>query len=160
MNFRKAAVTVIVVGGGVLAAAVAWPARFEPYFPDWGRRAVEYRAMLPESVAKSLPAYERARPAGAEQAADAGQRGGQRQGGARPEGGQGGGRPEGGAQQAQNGGGNNAGARPAGGQGGAAARPPVPVNVDVATRGPMPFRIDAVGTVAPIASIAIRFIAT
>ncbi len=46
-------------------------------------------------------------------------------------------------------------ARPAGPTG-AAARPPVPVNVELATRGPMPYRVDAVGTVQPIASIAIK----
>ena len=39
---------------------------------------------------------------------------------------------------------------------GPAARPPVPVNVELATRGPMPYRVDAVGSVQPIASIAIK----
>lgn len=38
----------------------------------------------------------------------------------------------------------------------AAARPPVPVVVDVVQRGPMAVRIDAVGTVQPIASVAIK----
>ncbi len=46
------------------------------------------------------------------------------------------------------------GGRP--GAGGPAGRPPVPVNTEMATRGPIPFRIDAVGTVQPIATIALK----
>ncbi len=37
-----------------------------------------------------------------------------------------------------------------------AARPPVPVEVDTVLRGPMPYRIDAVGTVQPIAKVDIK----
>jgi RND family efflux transporter MFP subunit len=39
---------------------------------------------------------------------------------------------------------------------GPATRPAVPVNIETASRGPMPYRIDAVGTVQPIASIALK----
>jgi RND family efflux transporter MFP subunit len=47
----------------------------------------------------------------------------------------------------------------AGGPGGrpnVANRPPVPVDIDTVQRGPMPYRVDAVGTVQPIASVAIK----
>ena len=37
-----------------------------------------------------------------------------------------------------------------------AARPPVPVDIDTVQRGPMPYRIDAVGTVQPIAKVDIK----
>ena len=37
-----------------------------------------------------------------------------------------------------------------------AARPAVPVDTDIVQRGPMPLRVDAVGTVQPIATIAIK----
>lgn len=48
-------------------------------------------------------------------------------------------------------------ARPAGGAtGGAQARPPSNVRVATVTRGPMELRAEAVGTVQPIASVAIR----
>ena len=43
-----------------------------------------------------------------------------------------------------------------GGQLAAVARPPVPVVVDTVQRGPMAVRIDAVGTVQPISSVAIK----
>ena len=36
------------------------------------------------------------------------------------------------------------------------ARPPVPINIDTVQRGPMPVRIDAVGTVQPVASVSIK----
>ncbi len=42
----------------------------------------------------------------------------------------------------------------AGGQAG--GRPPVPINTEAATIGPMPYRVDAVGTVQAVASIAIK----
>ena len=38
----------------------------------------------------------------------------------------------------------------------AAGRPPVPINIDTVQRGPMPVRIDAVGTVQPVASVALK----
>ena len=38
----------------------------------------------------------------------------------------------------------------------ALARPPVPVNIDTVQRGPMAVRLDAVGVVQPIASIALK----
>ena len=38
----------------------------------------------------------------------------------------------------------------------AAARPPVPVDVDTVQRGPMPVRIDAVGIVQPIATVSLK----
>ncbi len=38
----------------------------------------------------------------------------------------------------------------------AAARPPVPVNVDTVQRGPMPVRVDAVGMAQPVASVALK----
>jgi RND family efflux transporter MFP subunit len=38
----------------------------------------------------------------------------------------------------------------------ASNRPPVPVEINTVQRGPMPLRVDAVGTVQPIATIAIR----
>jgi multidrug efflux system membrane fusion protein len=37
-----------------------------------------------------------------------------------------------------------------------AARPPVPVDIDKVQRGPMPVRVDAVGTVQPVATVAIK----
>ncbi len=37
-----------------------------------------------------------------------------------------------------------------------AARPPVPVDIDTVRRGPMPLRVDAVGTVQAISSVAIK----
>ena len=37
-----------------------------------------------------------------------------------------------------------------------AARPPVPVDTDTVQRGPIPLRVDAVGTVQPITTIAIK----
>ena len=37
-----------------------------------------------------------------------------------------------------------------------ASRPPVPVNIDTVQRGPMPVRLDAVGIVQPVASVALR----
>ena len=37
-----------------------------------------------------------------------------------------------------------------------ARRPPVPVDIDTVQRGPMPYRIDAVGTVQPMAKIDIK----
>ena len=37
-----------------------------------------------------------------------------------------------------------------------AGRPPVPVNIDTVQRGPMPVRIDAVGTVQPVASVSLK----
>ncbi len=37
-----------------------------------------------------------------------------------------------------------------------AARPPVPVDIDTVQRGPMPLRVDAVGTVQPIATVSIK----
>ncbi len=37
-----------------------------------------------------------------------------------------------------------------------AGRPPVPVNIDTVQRGPMPVRIDAVGMVQPVASVALK----
>ena len=41
-------------------------------------------------------------------------------------------------------------------QNAAVVRPPVPVNIDVVERGPMPLRIDAVGIVQPVASVALK----
>ena len=35
-------------------------------------------------------------------------------------------------------------------------RPPVPVNIDTVERGPMPVRVDAVGVVQPMASVALK----
>lgn len=49
-----------------------------------------------------------------------------------------------------------AGGRPGAGGPGAGGRPPVPINTEQATIGPMPYRIDAVGTVQAVASIAIK----
>ena len=37
-----------------------------------------------------------------------------------------------------------------------AARPPVPVDLDKAQRGPMPVRVDAVGTVQPLATVSLK----
>ncbi len=37
-----------------------------------------------------------------------------------------------------------------------AARPPVPVNIDTVQRGPMAVRLDAVGVVQPVASVALK----
>ncbi len=42
------------------------------------------------------------------------------------------------------------------GPGSGAARPPVSVNVDVVERGPMPARIDAVGTAQAVASVSLK----
>ena len=39
---------------------------------------------------------------------------------------------------------------------GPVARPPVPVNIDTVQRGPMPLRVDAVGVVQPVASVALK----
>ena len=53
-----------------------------------------------------------------------------------------------------------AGAAPTGATGqrpnAAVGRPPVPINIDTVQRGPMPVRIDAVGTVQPVASVALK----
>lgn len=37
-----------------------------------------------------------------------------------------------------------------------AARPPVPIDTDIVKRGPVPLRVDAVGSVQPIASVALK----
>ncbi len=99
----------------LFAAAVAWPAYVDRYFPGWGERAIAVRAHLPASISKTLPTY----PDEDKQSA--------------------------GAQPAVR---SVAASSP--------ARPPVPVVVETVQHGPMPVRIVAVGTVQPIASVAIK----
>jgi RND family efflux transporter MFP subunit len=116
MKRAKALGRLTVVSVLLLMAAVAWPAYVDRYFPGWGERAIELRAHLPASIAKTLPPY----PAVIEKVAAA---------------------PPGSNGRSQT---------------AAVARPPVPVVVDTARRGPMPVRIEAIGTVQPIASVAIK----
>jgi len=50
----------------------------------------------------------------------------------------------------------NEGAAPAARGNAVLARPPVPVNIDTVQRGPMAVRLDAVGVVQPVASVALK----
>ena len=50
----------------------------------------------------------------------------------------------------------NEGAAPAARGNALLARPPVPVNIDTVQRGPMAVRLDAVGVVQPVASVALK----
>ena len=117
MKRAKALGKLILLFVVLFAAAVAWPAYVDRYFPGWGERAVAVRAHLPASIAKALPKYadQDNKTANAPLAARSG-----------------------------------AGPTPS------VARPPVPVIVETVQRGPIPVRIEAVGTVQPIASVAIK----
>ncbi len=111
--------------------AVAWPNAADKIFPGAGEKAAALRSSL-GPVAGLLPAYQPPAPAG-RAAADAAS-GGQRAGG-------------------QGGGGQRGGG---GGGGPGANRPPVLVVLDTAQRSVVPVVHDAVGTVQPMAVVAIK----
>ncbi|HWG03578.1 MAG TPA: efflux RND transporter periplasmic adaptor subunit [Beijerinckiaceae bacterium] len=57
MKRAKALGKLVVLFAVLFAAAVAWPAYIDRYFPGWGERAIAVRAHLPASIAKALPKY-------------------------------------------------------------------------------------------------------
>lgn len=138
MRSRRAAWS---LAGAVLvagAAAVAWPDRAERLLPGAGAHAAAWRTYLGPAAA-FLPAY---RPAGgpAQVAEAGGQPAAQPSGPARQGSGQQGAGPQGPGQR--------------GGQG--ANRPPALVVLDQARRGEVPVVHDAVGTVQPMAVVAVK----
>jgi multidrug efflux system membrane fusion protein len=129
MATRKAAWFAAVALLAAGAGAVAWPNAADKIFPGAGEKAAALRSSL-GPVAGLLPAYQPPAPAG-RAAADANAAG-----------------PRAGGQ----GGGQRAG----GGGGPGANRPPVLVVLDTAQRSVVPVVHDAVGTVQPMAVVAIK----
>ncbi len=123
--------SLIGLGAAAVVAAVVWPGALDRVIPGAGGRAAALRSYLPSPLASSLPSYATAPTA----SAPAGQSGA-------------------GPATAANG----QPGRPAGGgaQGPGGGRPPAPVILDKAVRGPMAVILDAVGVVQPIATVALK----
>lgn len=135
MTSRKAAWFVAGALAVAGAAAVAWPDLAEKALPGAGEKAAGVRAYL-GPLQGVLPAYAPAGPTRVAQAS-----GSSSDGPAPRQGGQG----------AQQGGGGRGG-----GAGPGANRPPVLVVLDTAQRGDVPVVHDAVGTVQPVAVVALK----
>ncbi|MDB5572731.1 MAG: family efflux transporter, subunit [Hyphomicrobiales bacterium] len=128
MKSGKVAWSFLGLGAAAVAAAVVWPGQADRVVPGAGERAAALRNHLPSALVGSLPAYgQAAAPPAA------------------------GGRPT-----AANGQSGRPQSGPGGGAGGPASRPPAPVVLDKAVRGPMAVIVDAVGTVQPIATVALK----
>ena len=117
MAIGKLASTLIVLGTGVIGAAVYSPETAEKYWPDMGAKAAVLRDYLPEFALSKLPPSKFAKASL----------------GAKPE----------------------AGAKPSGPVA-APPRPPVSVVIAPAIKGPMPVQLDAIGTIQPVATVALR----
>lgn len=128
MKLAAAAKAIVTLGVVAVSALVIRPDLVDKYLPGSGQRAIELREMMPKSIADRLPAYKTETQTA--------------EGGARP--------------AAQGAAGAPGGGRPGAGGPGAGGRPPVPINTEVATIGPMPYRLDAVGTVQAVASVAVK----
>ncbi len=128
MKLAAAAKAIVTLGVVAVGALVIRPDLVDKYLPGSGQRAIELREMMPKSIAERLPAYKTETQTA--------------EGGARP--------------AAQGAAGAPGGGRPGAGGPGAGGRPPVPINTEVATIGPMPYRLDAVGTVQAVASVAVK----
>ncbi len=142
MAAGKVAKSLALLGAVALAAGVAWPPLADHIMPGGGDRIASVRNFLPASVTNMLPAY---RTAAQEQA--------ERLAAADKPAGEGGGNPAG----QRSGGGRPPGAGgPAGGGRGGPGGPVSTVLVGKSTLGALPYVIEAVGTVQPIATVSLR----
>ncbi len=129
MAAGKVAKSLAVLCAAALVAGVVWPRLADNVAPGGGDRVAYLRTYLPASVSNMLPAYETAAQKQAAQTT--------------------GGKPGPGA-------GGPPGGRGGPGAGGPGGRPPAAVVVGRASRGPLPFVIETVGTAQPVATVALR----
>ena len=117
-----------------LVAGVVWPKAADHVIPGGADRMASLRSHLPSFIVNMLPAHQTAAQQLAASAPGAQRPGGPGQGGTQ------GGPP-------------GAGRGPGGAQGG---RPPAAVVVAKATRGPIPYIVETVGVVQPVATVSLR----
>lgn len=140
MIFGSVAKTLVGISAAGLAAAVAWPNLANYVYPNGAERVAVLRDKLPKTITSMLPAYGDVKTAAAAQ-----------------------GRPSGGPPNA--GGRPGAGGPPAGAQRGGGGPPvgrgrgprrPVPVIVAKATKGEVPYIVDALGSTRAFATVNVK----